>query len=115
MFLGMPFVAALEQLRAAPERFNPAMLEALDDYETPKAASKTEKAWIHELRVSMILGEDVLTKDGRMTIVRKGTTLSDTLIARIANFRKVRGVREPTQVRQPPVAARSLPLPLQPG
>ena len=115
MFHGTPFPAALQELQATPERFDPSMLEALGDYEAPKA-SKTEKAWIHELRVSMILGEDVLTRDGRMTIVRKGTTLSDTLIARIANFRKVRGVREPIQVRQPPSpgAARS-PLPVPQG
>ena len=33
-----------------------------------------------------------------MTIVRKGAILSDMLIARIRNFRKVRGVQEPIRV-----------------
>jgi response regulator RpfG family c-di-GMP phosphodiesterase len=99
MFRGMPFTAALQELRTMPERFDPEMLEALGDYETPKVASELEQAWVHELQVSMILAEDVLSKDGKMTIVRKGATLSDTLIARIHNFRKVRGVQEPIRVR----------------
>jgi hypothetical protein len=116
MFRGMPFIAALQQLKTMPERFDLAMLEALCDYETPKVATEMEQAWVHELRVSMILAQDVLTKDGRMTIVRKGTTLSDTLIARIGNFRKVRGVREPIQVRQIPSARAARPLiPVQVG
>ncbi len=98
MFRGMPFTAALRELRTMPERFDPGMLEALDDYETPKVASALEQAWVHELQVSMILAEDVLSKDGKMTIVRKGATLCDMLIARIRNFRKVRGVQEPIRV-----------------
>jgi hypothetical protein len=99
MFRGMPFTVALQELRTMPERFDPEMIEALGDYETPMVASELEQVWVHELQVSMILAEDVLSKDGRMTIVRKGATLSDTLIARIRNFRKVRGVQEPIRVQ----------------
>jgi CheY-like chemotaxis protein len=105
MYRGMPFTAALQQVRTMPERLDPAMLEALGDYEPPKVASEIEQAWIHELRLSMILAEDVLTKDGKMTIVRKGATLSNTLIARISNFRKLRGVQEPIRVRLPQSAS----------
>jgi len=99
IFRGVPFTVALQELTAMPERFDPAMLEALGDYETPKVASELDQVWVHELRVSMILAEDVLTKDGKMTIVRKGSTLTNTLIERISNFRKVRGVQEPIRVR----------------
>ncbi len=99
MFRGMPFIAALQQLSTMPDRFDRPMLEALGDYETPKVASEIEQAWVHELRVSMIMAEDVLTKDGKMTIVRKGATLTETLIERISNFRKLRGVQEPIRVR----------------
>jgi response regulator RpfG family c-di-GMP phosphodiesterase len=99
MFRGMAFTAALQELRTMPDRFDPAMLETLGDYETPKVASELEEVWVHELRVSMILAEDVLTKDGKMTIVRKGASLTNTLIDRIGNFRKVRGVQEPIRVR----------------
>ena len=99
IFRGMPFIAALQQLSAMPDRFDRPMLEALGDYETPKVASEIEQAWVHELRVSMIMAEDVLTKDGKMTIVRKGATLTETLIERISNFRKLRGVQEPIRVR----------------
>jgi DNA-binding response OmpR family regulator len=100
MFRGTPFTTALQQLTTMSERFDPAMLEALGDYQTPKVASELDQAWVHELQVSMILVEDVLTKDGKMTIVRKGATLTNTLIERISNFRKVRGVQEPIRVRQ---------------
>jgi CheY-like chemotaxis protein len=99
MFRGVPFTVALQELTTMSARFDPAMLEALGDYETPKVASELDQAWVHELRVSMILAEDVLTKDGKMTIVRKGSTLTNTLIERISNFRKVRGVQEPIRVR----------------
>jgi CheY-like chemotaxis protein len=99
MLRGVPFTVALQELTTMGERFHPAMLEALSDYETPRVASELDQAWVHELRVSMILAEDVLTKDGKMTIVRKGSTLTNTLIERISNFRKVRGVQEPIRVR----------------
>ena len=99
MFRGVPFTLALQELTTMSERFDPAMLEALGDYETPRVASELDQVWVHELRVSMILAEDVLTKDGKMTIVRKGSTLTNTLIERISNFRKVRGVQEPIRVR----------------
>jgi DNA-binding response OmpR family regulator len=99
MFGGMPFTSALEQLKTTPERFDRTMLEALGDYETPKVSSEIEQAWVQDLRVSMIVAEDVLTKDGKMTIVRKGATLTQTLIERIGNFRKLRGVQEPIRVR----------------
>jgi DNA-binding response OmpR family regulator len=116
MFCGMPFTVALQQLRSMPERFDLVMLDALGDYETPKVASELEQAWVHELRVSMILAEDVLSKDGKMTIVRKGAILTDTLIERISNFRKVRGVQEPIRVRllQKATVDRS-PVPVQAG
>ena len=99
MFRGVPFTVALQELTTMLGRFDPAMLEALGDYETPRVAAELDQVWVHELRGSMILAEDVLTKDGKMTIVRKGCTLTNTLIERISNFRKVRGVQEPIRVR----------------
>jgi CheY-like chemotaxis protein len=116
MFRGMSFTTALQQLTTMPERFDPAMLEALGDYETPRIASEIDQAWVHELRVSMIMAEDVLTKDGKMTVVRKGATLTETLIERINNFRKLRGVQEPIRVRLLQKAhTDESPLPVQGG
>jgi hypothetical protein len=90
------FIAALQQLSdAGPVR----PIDPRRQRRTPKVASEIEQAWVHELRVSMIMAEDVLTKDGKMTIVRKGATLTETLIERISNFRKLRGVQEPIRVR----------------
>ena len=98
MFRGMPFEVALQQMTTLPDQFEPAMLEALADYEPPKLTSELGQAWVQELRVSMVLAQDVLTKDGKMTIIRKGVILTETLIARIRNFRKMRGVQEPIRV-----------------
>jgi CheY-like chemotaxis protein len=99
MLRGMPFTVALQELRMMPDRFDAAMIGTLGDYQTPKVAAELEQAWVHELQVSMILAEDVVTKDGKITIVRKGASLTGTLIERISNFRKIRGVQEPIRVR----------------
>jgi hypothetical protein len=61
------------------------------------------------------MAEDVLTKDGKMTIVRKGATLTETLIERINNFRKLRGVQEPIRVRLLKANADESSLPVQAG
>jgi CheY-like chemotaxis protein len=48
-----------------------------------------------------ILEDDVVTEDGSLTVISKGTTLTVTLIERIRNFARTRGVRDPIQVRAP--------------
>ena len=48
----------------------------------------------------MILEDDVVTEDG-ITVISKGTTLTVTLIERVRNFARTRGVRDPIQVRAP--------------
>jgi hypothetical protein len=49
----------------------------------------------------MILEDDVVTDEGSLTVISKGTTLTVTLIERVQNFARTRGVREPIQVRAP--------------
>ncbi len=49
----------------------------------------------------MILEDDVVTEDGSLTVISKGTTLTVTLIERVRNFARTRGVRDPIQVRAP--------------
>jgi DNA-binding response OmpR family regulator len=50
---------------------------------------------------SMVLEDDIVTEDGSLTVISKGTTLTVTLIERVRNFAKTRGVRDPIQVRAP--------------
>jgi hypothetical protein len=49
----------------------------------------------------MILEDDVVTEDGSLTVISRGTTLTVTLIERIQSFARTRGVRGPIQVRVP--------------
>jgi hypothetical protein len=49
----------------------------------------------------MILEDDVVTEDGSLTVISRGTTLTVTLIERIQSFARTRGVRDPIQVRVP--------------
>ena len=94
------YKAALGQVRAVLHGFPEEMLLALEDYAPPKASFDVKRLQVHELRALMILEEDVLTKDGNFMIALKGTTLNATLIERIGNFVKTRGIRQqPIQVR----------------
>jgi CheY-like chemotaxis protein len=94
------YKAALGQVRAVLHGLPEEMLLALEDYAPPKASFDVKRLQVHELRALMILEEDVLTKDGNFMIALKGTTLNATLIERICNFVKTRGIRQqPIQVR----------------
>jgi hypothetical protein len=53
------------------------------------------------LMPGMILEDDVVTEEGSFTVIAKGTTLTVTLIERVRNFARTRGIREPIQVRAP--------------
>jgi DNA-binding response OmpR family regulator len=92
--------AALMQVRDVLRGFPAEMLLALEDYAPPKASFDIRRLHVHELRALMILEEDVLTKDGNLMISLKGTTLNATLIERIGNFAKSRGIgQQPIPVR----------------
>jgi hypothetical protein len=53
-----------------------------------------------QLLPGMILEDDLVTTDG-ITVISKGTTLTVTLVERVQNFARTRGVRDPIQVRAP--------------
>jgi response regulator RpfG family c-di-GMP phosphodiesterase len=95
----VPFRIALDQLRVIPRALPRDLLDALRDYVPPKTAFEIKRLQVHELRASMILEDDVVTKDGAFMIVQKGTTLNFTLVERICNFAKTRGICQPIRVR----------------
>jgi hypothetical protein len=75
------------------------LLDALRDYVPPKTLFEIKRLQVHELRALMILEDDVVTKDGAFMIIQKGTTLNFTLVERIGNFAKTRGICQPIRVR----------------
>jgi CheY-like chemotaxis protein len=98
---GIPFQTACDQLRAAPGKYPTAILDALKDYSPSRVYFEVKRLPAPQLLPGMILEDDVVTEDGSLTVISKGTTLTVTLIERVRNFAKTRGVRDPIQVRAP--------------
>ncbi len=94
--------SALAELRRLA-RFDSRMLDALGSYSPAQAEFEVQRLPIRELRAGMVLEEDVLSKDGNLLIFKRGTTLTETWIERLANFAKAPGAQEPVGVRVPSV------------
>lgn len=98
---GIPFPTACDQLRAAPGKYPIALLDALKQYSPSRVHFEVKRLLSQQLSPGMILEDDVVTDEGSLTVISKGTTLTVTLIERVQNFARTRGVREPIQVRAP--------------
>jgi len=97
---GIPFQTACDQLRAAPGKYPTALLDLLKGYSPSRVHFEVKRLASQQLLPGMILDDDVVTENGLM-VISKGTTLTVTLIERVQNFSRTRGVREPIQVRAP--------------
>jgi response regulator RpfG family c-di-GMP phosphodiesterase len=98
---GVAFQTACDQLRAASAKYPTAFLDALKDYSPSRVHFEVKRLEAHQLMPGMILEDDVVTEEGSLTVISKGTTLTVTLIERVRNFSRTRGIREPIQVRAP--------------
>lgn len=98
---GIPFQTACDQLRTAPAKYPAKLLDSLKDYSPSRVHFEVKRLSAPQLRPGMILEDDVVTEEGSLTVISKGTTLTVTLIERVQNFARTRGVREPIQVRAP--------------
>ena len=98
---GIPFPTACDQLRAAPGKYPIALLDALKQYSPSRVHFEVKRLLSQQLSPGRILEDDVVTAEGSLTVISKGTTLTVTLIERVQNFARTRGVREPIQVRAP--------------
>jgi CheY-like chemotaxis protein len=98
---GIPFQTACDQLRAAPGKYPTALLDSLKGYSPSRIHFEVKRLPSAQLLPGMILEDDVVTEAGGLMVISKGTTLTVTLIERVQNFARTRGVREPIQVRAP--------------
>jgi hypothetical protein len=98
---GIPFPTACDQLRSAPEKYPRALLDSLKEYSPSRVHFEVKRLPAPQLLPGMILEDDVVTEDGSLTVISKGTTLTVTLVERVRNFARTRGVRDPIQVRAP--------------
>jgi len=102
IYRGVACSAALAELRLW-RRFDSRMLDALEHYSPAKLEFDVRRLPIRALRADMVLENNVLSKDGNLTILNAGTILTETWIQRLDNFAKTRGVQEPLGVRVPRV------------
>jgi len=98
---GIPFQTACDQLRATPGKYPTVLLDSLKGYSPSRIHFEVKRLPSAQLSPGMILEDDVVTEAGGLTVISKGTTLTVTLIERVQNFARTRGVREPIQVRAP--------------
>jgi DNA-binding response OmpR family regulator len=98
---GTPFPLACDQLRALSGRFPVPLLETLKDYSPSRVHFEVKRLTSSQLLPGMILEDDLVTVEGNLTVISKGTTLTVTLVERVQNFARTRGVRDPIQVRVP--------------
>ena len=98
---GTPFPTACDQLRAAPREYPTALLDSLKDYSPSRVHFEVKRLPAQQLLPGMILEDDVVVANGSLTVISKGTTLTVTLVERVQNFARTRGVRDPIQVRAP--------------
>jgi hypothetical protein len=101
MFTGVSLKAALDQMKALPRGFPREVIEALEGYSPPPAAFEFKWLKIPDLRASMIIEGDIVTKGGNFMILRKGTVLNATALDRIRNFDTTRGICQPIHVQVP--------------
>jgi DNA-binding response OmpR family regulator len=100
---GAAFGSALDQVKSSG-RFDARMLAALDSYAPPQTEFEVRRLPIRDLRASMVLEEDVSSKDGRFLLFKKGTVLTETWIERLSNFAKIQGIQGLAWVRVPGLA-----------
>jgi DNA-binding response OmpR family regulator len=107
VYRGAAYAAALAELRSS-RRFDGRMLDALEGYSPPPAEFEVRRLPIRGLRAGMVIEDDVLSSDGNMLILKKGTVLTGTWIERLENFAKTKGAHEMISVRIPRSAVPSL-------
>jgi response regulator RpfG family c-di-GMP phosphodiesterase len=88
-------------LRSREGTYDAALLDTLAEVVAPeaKAAPTLREVKVGELRVGMVLAEDVYAQNG-LLLVTRGHEVSVSLFERLRNFQRV-GVREPLVVRVP--------------
>jgi response regulator RpfG family c-di-GMP phosphodiesterase len=100
IYQGAASGSALAELRLW-RRFDARMLDALDGYSPIQAEFEVRRLTIRALRAGMVLEDDVVSRDGSLLILKRGTTLTDIWIERLENFARTRGAQEPVGVRVP--------------
>ncbi len=91
---------AIGALNARPGCYAPKVLEALEQINLPGARSVERSLKVDELRIGMILDQDVVALNGAK-VVPGGHTISQSLLARLRSYKELQGIVEPIRVHIP--------------
>jgi len=97
---GLPRAAAMNQLRKRNGWYDPQVLSALEDVLGDEARFTVKELGLNELKLNMIVGEDVVSFKG-VLLIAKGQEITPALVERLKNFAKTVGVKEPIRVLIP--------------
>ena len=91
---------AYAELEKRKGYYDPTVIHALKSAFTPNVKYKARATVVTDLRMGMILGEDIKSvKD--VLLASKGQEVNESILLRLENFRKTVGVKEPFTVLAP--------------
>jgi len=100
---GLSRAKALEALKKREAWYDPAVLDAAflcfasPPQLNPNVERRPRSVTLKDLQVGQILLSDVVTRGGAL-LITAGNWVSETILERIKNFAKLKGIREPIQV-----------------
>jgi putative two-component system response regulator len=92
------------RLHSQDRWYDPAVLTALDAQLLDEAAEYSMRAMtirLSDLRIGMEILEDIITTDDLLVVVGAGTEITGSMLERLHNFARIKGIREPIVIKRP--------------
>jgi hypothetical protein len=91
---------ALKYMSGHPEIYQPRLVAALEGVEISTVDHMVKSLYVRDLQLSMVLNEDIIALTG-LFVIPRGQLVTDAVLARLRNFSRVPGLREPFSVLVP--------------
>ena len=92
------------RLHSQDRWYDPAVLTALDAQLLDEAAEYSLRAMtvtLNDLRIGNEILEDIVTADDLLVVVGAGTQITGSMLERLHNFARLKGIREPIVIKRP--------------
>ena len=92
------------RLHSQDRWYDPAVLTALDAQLLDEAAEYSLRAMtvtLNDLRIGTEILEDIVTADDLLVVVGAGTQITGSMLERLHNFARLKGIREPIVIKRP--------------
>lgn len=97
---GAPLDLALQDMRKETNKYNPALVAALGGLHIRRTEAEVRAVHINDLRLQMILDEDIYTTSG-VLLLRRGHEVNTSVLVMLRRYAGGIGVVEPFRVRVP--------------